>query len=70
MVSEGRIKVKRHYRWVKRDEKGRFVSVKKWSPKIPNTLESKLSICRRLREKFPDAKIGFFHEGKHYDYND
>jgi len=70
MVSEGRISVKGHYRLVKRNEKGQFVSVEKWHSGVQNTLRSKLQICRRLKLKFPNAKIGLFHEGKHYDYTD
>jgi len=40
-----RIRVKGHYLVVERDEKGRFVKVKKWSSKIKNDLEAKQNEC-------------------------
>lgn len=35
-----------------------------------NNLQEKLDISRRIKEKHPDAEIGFFHQDKHYVYND
>jgi len=64
-----RIKVRGHYREITRDEKGQFMSVKKWSSK-QNELEYKVHTCRKLREKYPDAGIGFFYKGKHYCLNE
>jgi len=61
-----RIKVKGHYRVVERDEKGRFVKVEKWSSKPKNDLETKQEVAMKLKEKYPTAEVGFFHQGEHH----
>ena len=61
-----RIKINGHYCIVERDEKGRFLSSKKWSSKLESTFETKLKIAERLQKKFPNDDIGFTHKGKHY----
>ena len=35
-----------------------------------NNLQTKLDISRRIKERYPDAEIGFFHQREHYIYND